>query len=318
MVTENFFYYTGVVTASYAVHLASNALYSFLRPSSLPRYQHRPKDSWALITGASDGIGYGFAEELSARGFNVILHGRNRQKLEKCAAKLAQNFPSRKIRLIVADASAGSITTDELLKLTGDIQLTILINNVGGTHPLSVPFKSLEEYTHDEIDKVINLNAGFTTQITKTLLPALIRNGPSLILNIGSLAYLAGPWIPVYAGTKGYLLSYSTGLQTELQADGKDVTVHAALVGAVSTNGFKVEISLFVPSARVEAQVTLDKVGCGSVLMTPFFPHALQKFFLVNAPQTLVRSMIIRTMKAIKNESSSDMKKVESFLVVEA
>ncbi|MCJ1380601.1 hypothetical protein MMC17_003709 [Xylographa soralifera] len=311
MATENTFYYTGVVTASYAVLLASSALYSFLRPSSLPKYQHGPKDSWALITGASDGIGYGFAEELSARGFNVILHGRNKQKLENCAAKLAHDFPSRETRLFIADASACSTPRDELLKLISDIQLTILINNVGGTNPLSNPFKSLEEHTPEEIEKVINLNAGFATQITKTLLPTLIRNGPSLILNIGSLGYLAGPWISVYAGTKGYLVSYSTALQTELRADGKDVTVHAVLVGAVSTNGLKSKTSLFVPSARVEAQVTLDKAGCGSVLITPYFPHAIQKFFLTNAPQTVMRTFMVRAIKAIKDRSLSDIKKVE-------
>ncbi|MCJ1292495.1 hypothetical protein MMC34_004046 [Xylographa carneopallida] len=311
MATETIFYYTGVATASYAALLASNALYSFLRPSSLPKHQHGPKASWALITGASDGIGYGFAEELCARGFNVILHGRNKQKLEKCAAKLTQDFPSRENRLFIADASIGSIPSDELLKLISDIQLTVLINNVGGTHPLSAPFKNLEEHTLEEIEKVINLNAGFTTQITKILLPTLIRNGPSLVLNIGSMAYLAGPWISVYAGTKGYLLSYSNALQTELQADGKDVTVHAVLVGAVSTNGLKAETSLFVPSARVEAQAILDNVGCGSVQITPYFPHAIQKFFLTNAPQTIVRTFMVRTIRALKNGSISDVKKVE-------
>ena len=311
MATENIFYYTGVAAASYALLRASSDLYSFLRPSSLPKYLHGPEDSWALVTGASDGIGYGFAEELCARGFNVILHGRNKQKLEKCAAKLAQDFSSRKSRLFIADASSYSIPADELLRLISDIQLTVLINNVGGTHPLSTPFKSLEEYTPEEIYKVINLNAGFTTQITKTLLPTLIRNGPSLILNIGSLAYLEGPWLSVYAGTKGYLMSYAEALQTELKADRKDVTVHAVLVGGVSTNGLKAETSLFVPSARVEAQATLDKVGCGSVSITPYLPHAIQKFFLSNAPQIVRRAFMVRAIKATKDGSFSDVKKVE-------
>ncbi|MCJ1403124.1 hypothetical protein MMC11_006347 [Xylographa trunciseda] len=311
MATETIFYYTGIATASYAALRASSALYSFLRPSSLPNYQHGPKDSWALITGASDGIGYGFAEELCSRGFNVVLHGRNEQKLERCAAKLAQDFPLRKTRLFIADASAGSIPVDELLKIISDIQLTVLVNNVGGTHPLSAPFKSLEEHTIEEINKVINLNAGFTTQITKTLLPTLIRNGPSLILNIGSLSYLEGPWISVYVGTKGYLISYSNALQTELRADGKDVTVHAVLVGAVSSNGLKVETSLFVPSSRVEAKATLDNVGRGSVSITPYLPHAIQKFFLTNAPPSLGRMFMIRTIRAIKDGSFSDIQKVE-------
>ncbi|MCJ1391838.1 hypothetical protein MMC18_004705 [Xylographa bjoerkii] len=311
MATENIFYFTGLATASYAVLRASSALYSFLRPSSLPKYQHGPKDSWVLVTGASDGIGFGFAEELCARGFNVILHGRNKQKLEKCAAKLAQDFPSRKTRMFIADAFTGLIPTDELFKLISDIQLTILINNVGGTHALSARFKSLEEHTPEEIDKVINLNAGFTTHITKALLPTLVLNGPSLILNIGSLSYLGGPWNSVYAGAKGYLMSYSNALQTELTADGKDVTVHAVLVGVVSTNRLQMKTSLFVPSARAEAQATLGNVGCGSVSITPYLPHAIQKFFLMNAPQIVVRTFMIRTIKAIKDGAFSGVKKVE-------
>ena len=256
---------------------------------------------WALITGASDGIGYGFAQELLSRGCNVILHGRNQAKLEKCSAALLTAYPARQTKLFVADASTGSMDADALLTLVAGLNLTVLVNNVGGTHPLSEPFKAAPEYTDAEVAQVINLNAGFTTLVTKTLLPVLAHRTPALVLNIGSLSYLGGPWVSVYAGTKAYLMSYSIALAAEMLADGRDVTVHAVLVGAVSTAGLNRKTSFFIPSARVMAAATLDRAGAGGVFITPFWPHALQAFALQMLPQSIVQRVLIKAISRLKD-----------------
>ena len=73
----------------------------------LGRYLHPDKECWALITGASDGIGFGLAEELCLRGFNVILHSRNRDKLELKKRELEAQFPKSQIAIAVGDAGEG-------------------------------------------------------------------------------------------------------------------------------------------------------------------------------------------------------------------
>src|ERR1700753_2924849 len=71
----------------------------FLRQSSLNRYLSDPdgRPTWALVTGASDGIGLGIAQELCARDVNVVLHGRDPTKLARVAKELTAMFPKRKI-----------------------------------------------------------------------------------------------------------------------------------------------------------------------------------------------------------------------------
>lgn len=153
------FYYIGLLTSLYLLSKLTNHIYiHFLRPSSLDRYLHHnhhrttgptgskngketqegenESRSWALITGSTDGIGLAFAHELCARGFNVFLHGRNRNKLLKVQEQLALEYPSSKTKIIVFDAASGPLhDVDRIADEIGDdddAHLTVLINNVGG------------------------------------------------------------------------------------------------------------------------------------------------------------------------------------------
>jgi len=118
----------------------------FLRSCSLKQYITTSNDAtatWALVTGASDGIGKGFAEELCSRGVNVILHGRNERKLQGVKDDLLSRWPSRQIRLLVLDAGAAASDAsklDEAAASLQDLNLRILVNNVGGAvTPLWAP-----------------------------------------------------------------------------------------------------------------------------------------------------------------------------------
>ncbi|KAL9112670.1 MAG: hypothetical protein Q9187_007730, partial [Circinaria calcarea] len=185
---EKSLYCLGILTTCYYFLRFFQFIYLFIRPSSLPRYLRRPS-SWALITGASSGIGFGFAQELCSRGFNVILHGRNPNKLERLQAELQRQFPDRSIRIAIADAVQSKVASsiEDIVSSLRDLQLTVLINNIGGiTGMAPPPFKTLAAYTAQEVDETIKVNAGFATQITRALLPVLQKNQPSLILNIGS------------------------------------------------------------------------------------------------------------------------------------
>lgn len=289
------------VTCYLAWQLARHA-YCYLRPSSLPRYKHAGKESWALVTGATDGIGFGFAQELCSRGFNVFIHGRSQEKLLRRQGELQAQFPDAKIKVVVYDAVNLSDDIDALIATEiGDARLTVLVNNVGGD---GTGFPSLAEMDYQSVNRIITLNATFMTQITRVLLPILKRNGPSLIINVSSAASYGMPWLSVYSGSKGYVDSISHSLDAELTAEKTSVEALALRVGNVQSQGNRSETSLFTPDARTMARAGLNRVGCGRILIWGYWPHVLQGLAMSVLPRALMVSMIAQRLGAMRRDAS--------------
>lgn len=290
-----------------------NFLYIHLRPSSLHLY-HTP-GAWALVTGASDGIGRAFARNLSAKGFNVILHGRNQTKLEGVMADLKKVYPKTQYRIVTADASNSHGMKQAIEDIANSLHdlpgpLTILINNVGGTSNLPRTFLALRSYTSADVDGVINLNARFTTQLTRALLPMLSANGQKgLVMNLSSLAGVIGtPYTSVYSGTKAYLSAWSTSLSRELALDGIPVEVLSLVVGRVTdTVFFKEQASLFTPGSNTLAKAALGKVGCGQVVVEPYWGHGLQMGLVTSLPVWMQSAF---TNKAVVGEKEAEDKRM--------
>lgn len=137
----------GTALILFVLYRAVVFAWTFIRPSKLQIYCHSETGSWALVTGGSDGIGLAFGEELSSRGFNVLLHGRNQEKLDRVKVELSKKYPSRSVEVVVADASlpndSYSVVAEKVKRLPG--KLTILVNNIGGnaTYP--------QHHRHDDI-----------------------------------------------------------------------------------------------------------------------------------------------------------------------
>ncbi|KAI6845407.1 hypothetical protein KC332_g3354 [Hortaea werneckii] len=275
---------SSIWTARRLQDLVSFVYFHFIRKSSL-HHLKAPDASgppWALITGASDGIGKGFAQELCHEGFNVILHGRNEQKLQAVRDELLEQYPQRSVGIFIMDASTIAAQhadlEERLQKRFGHLNLRLLINNVATTtRPLFAP---LTNRTAPAIALGIEGTAHFPTQITRALLPHLQRHQPATILNIGSgVSELPAPYLSFYGAAKAYNKTFSANLAAELQAEeeGQDVEVLALMVGMVATNTPNVrEPSFLVPSARRFARCCLGTVGCKRRVVWPYWPHAVQ------------------------------------------
>ncbi|MCJ1330705.1 hypothetical protein MMC10_007391 [Thelotrema lepadinum] len=279
---SNIFQNLGIATTSYIALRAATAVYWSLRPSAISRCLRQDKDSWALITGASGGIGRACAEELTQKGFHLILHGRNKQKLEGVAEELLRQCPKVQTRIYVVDASSYDESTSfkSLLDMIQDLHVTLLINNVGGDLGGDNAYVYLKDYQKGDIERMINLNAGFTTHVTRALTPTLMKNEPSTILITGSYSYLGFPMLSVYGGTKGYVNSFAESMQLEFMKLGKDVTVHGVLVGSVATEFSGHECSFFTPTPEEMAKGMLGRAGKAPVIMNGYWPHALQGFMV--------------------------------------
>lgn len=292
--------YVGAVTCSIFLVKVTRHLYCYLRPSSLHRCCPPGKDSWALVTGASDGIGLGFAQELCSRGFNVFLHGRNRQKLLRVQEQLQLQWPTSKTKAIVFDATKPTEEMSEIVREVGNANLTVLINNVGGaTCVIPTEYIKLEDMTHQQLQDLVGINALFMAQLTRELLPVLQQNAPSVILNMSSAASNGIPWLSVYSATKGFIRSFSTALNMEMRAEGHDVEVIGVIVGSVKSPGNDIDEGFFVPSSRTMASSALDRVGCGRSQLWPYWRHRIQGFALEWLPERLLQVVLIRRLRIL-------------------
>ncbi len=170
--------------------------------------------SFALVTGASQGLGRVFARALAARKQNVILVARSKDKLESLAGELKRSYSILAEVLVfdLASRSAGS----RLVQLLCDqnFRVNLLVNNAGfGVRGefLNLPIARQME--------MLQLNNAAVVELTYSLLPSLMEHPPAGIINVSSTAgFQPVPYASLYAATKSFLTSFSLGLQEELRS----------------------------------------------------------------------------------------------------
>ena len=283
--------FAGTAAALSQAYKLTSFLYNFVRPSSLPRYLETSDGSepWAFITGASDGVGKAFAADLASRGFNIVLHGRNPTKLDAVKSDLLERYPTRKFRIVIADASRlASIDFTAIAKSVSDITIKILINNAGSTMGSGHEFDTIEEYSTSELEANVAINATFPLLMTRALMPNLIAHQPALIINIGSIAALGMPLFPAYAPSKAFLMTMNYELGLEQFYTGRDIEVLGLGIGSVTNTGtICLPESVMVPDGPTWVRSALARVGCGKSQLMPYLPHAIQAYMLTCVPDVL-------------------------------
>jgi len=279
-----------------------------LRPSGLHRYRNANSSSWALVTGASDGIGLELARELLVQDFNVLIHGRNEAKLEGVRKTLLKQHPARSVDIIVADAADPNTNYEAIVKKVNSVSgpLTVLVNCVGGitTNPIFLP---LDELSGADIDTNIAINARFPTRLTAALLPTLKANSPSLIINAGSYAGIFGlPYIATYTATKAYIHTFTRALRAELECDDHhNVEVIGSLIGDTATSRNEAaDNGLKVPAASC-ARGMLAKAGCGETLVAPDWRHWITGLIVMSLPDGVGRKIMIPELRKRRQEEIS-------------
>lgn len=187
---------------------------------------------WALVTGASSGIGLELARDLAAAGRDLVLLSRSATRLTELADQLkrAYGVQAEVIALDLAERDGPDRAVAELARRHCEIDL--LVNNAGfGLYGLHANTRL------DDEQQMIDLNVSALTRLTKLLLPAMLRDGRGHIVNVASTAaFQAGPYMAVYYATKAYVLSYSEALAEELRGTGVIVT---ALCPGPTLSGFQ-------------------------------------------------------------------------------
>ncbi|KAM0262596.1 hypothetical protein ACHAQJ_001641 [Trichoderma viride] len=306
----------GAITVAVLVIKAARAIRVYLLPPNLQRYVHVSADGrppWALVTGASDGIGRAFAGELALRGFNVVLHGRNQAKLDVVKSQLQNRYPETLFRTLIVDAStvqclnclqAGEKQPQQSLDFNAirdtlqDLHLTVLVNNAGaGTrNPIYLP---LGDSSEQRITENISVNALFPLHLTRVLLPHLAQSSPALIMNISSVADAGFPLLASYSASKQFLMTLTRAIHMEIallgEADIECLGVRVGNVTAVSHN--KQSPSIFTPTADTMARAALDRAGHGHVVVIGYWAHALQQAGLMFMPDSAAEKVMINVIR---------------------
>ncbi|XP_010543930.1 PREDICTED: very-long-chain 3-oxoacyl-CoA reductase-like protein At1g24470 [Tarenaya hassleriana] len=261
-----------------------------LHPKPLKSY-----GSWALVTGATAGIGRAFAHELAKHGLNLILVSRNPTKLESVAQQFHQEFPNTKIKIIPFDFSSEeepSTRYKAIEEAIKGVDVGILINNVGITYPKAMFFHEVEEETWKEI---IRVNVEGTTWVTRHVIGGMLQRRRGAIVNISSGAGVvvsSHPLYAIYAATKCYIDTLSKCLHVEYKQFGIDVHCQVPLyvaTGMVSKVANVDGPSLFTPSPEMYAKAAIGMIGIRP-RCSPFWAHSLQWFLVQLLPEFVVDS----------------------------
>lgn len=195
----------------------------------MAKRQGRWSGKWALVTGASAGIGRALAEELAASGTNLVLTARRRDRLEQLASTLGNKHGVR-TEIVVADLARpeapGQIYT--FLKGKG-IEIELLVNNAG--------FGAYGAFHESELSRdleMVQVNCAAVVELTRIFLPEMVARKHGDILIVASVAgYQAVPYISLYAATKAFDLNFAVGIAEEVRRHG--VNVCALCPGSTTT-----------------------------------------------------------------------------------
>ncbi|HEX8328167.1 MAG TPA: SDR family oxidoreductase [Hymenobacter sp.] len=204
---------------------------------------------YALVTGASRGIGRAIALQLAQRGHDLLLVARSEDQLKALAQEIGQKH-QRQAQVLALDLAApGAAEKTAAWATQHTNQLAVLVNNAG--YGLWGRF---EDLGLAEQQNMLQLNMALPVALTHALLPALHQAPQAYILNVASTAaYQAVPSLSLYAASKAFLLSFSRGLRYELKA--RNVSVSCLCPGATTTD--------FADRAGMgaELQATANKVS---------------------------------------------------------
>jgi short-subunit dehydrogenase len=184
---------------------------------------------WALIVGASEGIGEHAARQLAADGFSLVLVSRRQAVLDELRDSIRADAPDVEIRCLAIDL-VDADAAGRLLDAVGDIEVGLLFYNAGAdTGPVR-----FDERTLDDVLGMVHRNVVVPTELCHALGRQMRARGRGGIVVIGSMAGVAGSaLIATYSATKAYQQVLVEGLWREMRDDGVDVVLVVA--GATAT-----------------------------------------------------------------------------------
>ncbi|KAI9556830.1 hypothetical protein GHT06_016622 [Daphnia sinensis] len=251
-----------VIRLLYCVYSFINSVYliaSLGHCHDLRRY-----GPWAVVTGATDGLGEAYARKLASLGMNIVLIDQSLSRLQEVAYEIKREHRTVHIRTIAVDFTEGQsiypLLRFELANLPSGVGL--LINSIG----MDVPLDPSTEITQDdEIQNIINSNIMAMTRLTNMLLPGMIQKQRGIIINVGplkstgcsNLTNNSESYNLVYGATKAFVEKFTRDLAAECRQDG--IIIHSVMPKMFAMNSSALKTMPFLcvhtPDTYVEANL---------------------------------------------------------------
>ncbi|CAI9612388.1 unnamed protein product [Staurois parvus] len=214
------------------LHFWYSMIQQYAVPCFLSRTKHiRQYGEWAIVTGATNGIGKAYAEELASHGMNIILVSRNPEKLQKVSEAIAATYKVQS-RFIVADFSLGLEVYPHIKEALRNVEVGILVNNVGTFYDYP---QILTDAPEDKSWEIINVNIGAAVMMTHIVLPGMVQRKRGAILNVSSATCCKPtPLMNIYASSKSFIDQFSRTLHYEYASKG--IFVQSLITYLVKTN----------------------------------------------------------------------------------
>ncbi len=173
----------------------------------------------ALITGATSGIGAAFAKRLAQDGYNLIVTGRRKEKINALAYELSEAYHVN-VEVIIVELSDNA-ELEALVERTNNLHIDILINNAG----FGINRYFCEEDPRIQ-EEMVRVHILCPMRLIHAVLPNMISRGNGVIINVSSVgAFLSIPKNTIYSGTKAFLRAFTESLHLELMGTGIKVQV---------------------------------------------------------------------------------------------
>lgn len=244
----------------------------------------------ALITGASSGIGRDIARYLGSLGHELILVGRNKEKLESLQKELKV-----KSTVVIVDLS-DSTKVKELYILAKNFDIDILVNNAG--------FGVFGEFSETDLNKeleMINTNITAVHLLTKLFLRDMKKKDSGYILNVASsAAFGPGPLMATYYATKAYVNNLTEAIHEELRRSNSNVHIASLCPGPVDTNFNNVagvSFSVKPLSSEEVSKYAIDSLFKGKVVIVPGLLMKLTLFIRRFVSRSLMRKITYNIQK---------------------
>lgn len=266
-----------------------------------PVREMRSMGEWAVITGATDGIGRAYAFKMASLKMNVVLLSRTKDKLEDVAREIQNKYPNIKTQIAICDYSDfNENARNTLWNKIQNLDIGVLINNVGISYEYP---KYFHELTTNEVARLMEMNVGSTTWMTHMILPGMMERKRGSIVNIASAAGChTMPLLSQYSAAKGYIVMFSRGLNAECRSSGVSISCQTPFY--IATKLAKLRSSFMVPTPEAYVEKGVRWIGYDNSVVSPFWIHAIQGWMIEHLPASIVENQILKMHDAIRKRGN--------------
>jgi len=268
----------------------------FLRPAKNPTKFGK----WAVVTGATDGIGKAYATALATKGMSVLIISRTESKLQAVKEEIdAKGYDGVEVKYVVCDYSNfDSKAKATVTKSMENLDIGILINNVGVSYRYP---RFFHEITDDEVTNLIEMNINSTTWMTRYVINGMVERKRGAVVNISSgSAMYTMPLLAEYSAAKSYIEKFTLALNAEYGAKG--INVQCQIPFYVATKLAKMRKSFTVPTPDAYVKMGLRFVGQAEAVVSPYWVHGVMGCVLDHLPTPFVSKGMMSLHMAIRKK----------------